>query len=100
METTLTSAQLLIGHWQTIETPPLISGSVSYFYALPYRIEIQRLDFDERPLFTRAITPPPLIVNEEGTLTQLYAEFAEEDRELAEMGLADYRQLLAGTDST
>jgi hypothetical protein len=39
----------------------------------------------------------PNLVDEQ-TLVQLYAEFAEEDRALANVGLADYARLLADED--
>jgi hypothetical protein len=35
---------------------------------------------------------------DETTLAQLYANFADEDRELAEAGLAEYSRLLAAAD--
>lgn len=96
METTLTSAQLLVGHWQTVQTLPLSSGSVAYFYQPLY--QIQKLSLDPQPLFTRVEMPAPFIVNDERALAQLYSEFAGEDREMAEMGLEDYQRLLAGAD--
>ena len=37
-------------------------------------------------------------VVDESQLAALYAEFADEDRELAEAGLADYESLLVGED--
>ena len=40
---------------------------------------------------------PPLSVDEE-ELTKLYEEFAEEDRQLAEEGIADYTKSLAKED--
>jgi outer membrane protein assembly factor BamD (BamD/ComL family) len=40
----------------------------------------------------------PLVVNE-AQLAALYAEFAEEDRELAEEGMADYAEGLRAEDN-
>jgi hypothetical protein len=48
--------------------------------------------------------PPLVVANEpnvidEKMLAQLYAEFAEEDRALANAGLADYARMLAVEDA-
>lgn len=56
---------------------------------LPYTV--YKLVWKESPL-EEFISPP--MPTEELALAQLYAEFGEEDRELAEMGLADYARLL------
>jgi len=95
METTLTStsSELLIGYWQTVEAPSPLVVSVPVSYALPYQIEIQRFDFDRRPLYK----PVPVVV-EERVLADLYAHFAEEDQALAEIGLTEYGQLLADSE--
>lgn len=95
MDATLTSAQLLVSHWQTVETLPVLSGSASYAYALPYRIEIQRLGFDTHPLFAPVPPPAPLVVDDKNILAWPYTQqHGEEDRDIAEMGLANVRRLL------
>ncbi len=49
----------------------------------------------EAPLFMPS--PEPTMVNEQ-MLAQMYAEFADEDRALANMGISDYARLLADED--
>lgn len=76
-----------IGQW----APEAIYMSLPYTgqVVLPYTV--YKLVWEERPI-VEFVSPP--MSAEELALVELYAEFAEEDRELAEMGLADYAHLL------
>jgi hypothetical protein len=76
-----------VGQWapEVIYTPLPCTGEVM----LPYTV--YKLVWEERPI-VEFVSPP--MSAEELALAELYAEFAEEDRELAKMGLADYARLL------
>lgn len=47
--------------------------------------------------FRQRVVPPPMV--DEAQLAALYAEFAEEDRALAEEGLEEYRDRLIAEDA-
>jgi hypothetical protein len=83
---TASSAQR-VGQWapEVSYMPLPYTGEVT----LPYTV--YKLVWEERPM-VEPLSPAPS--TEELVLAELYAEFAEEDRELAEMGLADYARLL------
>ena len=50
-------------------------------------------------IIRRAFAPDRKVELDEASLATLYAEFAAEDRDLAEDGLEDYRQSLAAEDA-
>jgi hypothetical protein len=82
-----------IGQW----APAVVYTSLPYTgeAALPYMV--YKLVWEESPI--EEFVSPPMSA-EEIALAELYAEFAEEDRELAEMGLTDYARLLCEEETT
>ena len=87
------SSNQRIGQWtpEVIYTPLSCTGDADLLYM------IYKLVWEERPI--EEFAPHPMSI-EEQTLAELYAEFAEEDRELAEMGLIDYARLLQEEEAT
>ena len=82
-----------VGQWipEVTYTPLSYTGEVM----LPYTV--YKLVWEESPI-VEFVSPP--MSAEELALAELYAEFAEEDLELAEMGLADYARLLREEEAT
>lgn len=76
-----------VGLWvpEVICTLPSSAGEMM----LPYTV--YKLVLEERP--DGEFVSPPMSA-EDLALAEVYAEFADEDRELAEMGLVDYARLL------
>jgi hypothetical protein len=89
------TATPMIGQWvpQTSESYDVAQSMTQPF---PGIIILFRYVRQEMPLFVVASESK---VVDEKSLTQLYAEFAEEDRALANAGMADYARLLAAEDN-
>lgn len=85
METASSSQRL--GQW----APDVTYKPLPYTSEISAPYVVYKLVWEERPL-VEIVSPPA--ADEEWALAELYGEFAEEDRKLAEMGLADYARLL------
>lgn len=82
-----------VGRW----TPEISYMPLPYTGGVTLPYTVYKLVWEERPMVEFV---SPALSAEELALAELYAEFAEEDRELAEMGLADYARLLRQEEAT
>ncbi len=90
---------------QTYTTTPMVGQWVSQALqtyelsqtAAPVWSSLILYGFKWQEVVLSPIAPAPNVMDER-MLMQLYAEFAEEDRELANAGLADYAHSLAVED--
>ena len=87
------SSSQRIGQW----APQIVYTSLPYTSEAAPSYMVYKLAWEEHPI-EEFVLPSKFAA--ELALAELYAEFAEEDRELAEMGLANYSRLLCEEETT
>ncbi len=89
MATNVPTVKTLTGFWETINVD--VSASTAALVIPSYRIW-------STPDLNKNIVIEEKKVESEEELRQLFSEFAQEDIELAEIGLAEYNEILLTED--
>jgi len=89
MTTNVPTVKILTGFWETINVD--VSASTAALVIPSYRIW-------STPDLSKNIIIEEKKVEPEEKLRQLFSEFAQEDIELAEMGLTEYNEILQTED--